>query len=777
MSLTWKALRWLCLLAMLPGIAIAPRCEAQRPFTVADDIALTYFGDPFLDKAEPIIPSPDGRYFVVHTERGRLDINRPESTLRVYKSAELRDFLIHPEKTIEPSPAWTFSRATYKDGPVITKLRWLRDSSGFAFLLTLESGDDQLFLADLRTRTIRPLTPEGEHVTGFDIRDASHFVYTVLSPAIRERIAAEKSAVSVVGTDRKMTSLLSPEIALKWHDRSELWAVIDNKRHRVEDKADHLPLAIHWRGQLALALSPDGHTLLTALTVPSIPSQWPTLYPPPYPGDAHHINPGPQDPETFDGWFDVARYTLIDLATDSIRQLPLGPLGYEADWIGLPYTDWSKDGTAIALSDTFLDREVARPDDLPTRPCAVVLDLKKNQAECIEPVMGGKPNGDREQNYHLIEGIRFDSQTKDRVILKYSGTPGGASYVRSSAGQWVEEGATVPGADSTLPVQLTVKQGLNDPPVLVATDTPTQKSRVIWDPNPWLKQVALGEVSVYRWKDAAGHALVGGLYKPPDYIPGKKYPLVIQTHGFPERDFIPSGIYPTAFAARELAAAGFMVLQVQGCPIRHTPEEGPCQVAAYESAVKQMAAEGLVDANHVGIVGFSRTCYYALEAITTSAIHFSAAAISNGIDMGYMQYLIADKLFSPDSTSVIGATPFGQGLQKWLERSPEFNMDRVTTPLLVVGVGQIDIVAEWEPYATLWHMNKPVDLILLKEGTHPLTNPAQRMVSQGSTVDWMRFWLKGEEDSNPSKKEQYERWHHLRNLEMDSRPMPPADKK
>jgi len=32
-------------------------------------------------------------------------------------------------------------------------------------------------------------------------------------------------------------------------------------------------------------------------------------------------------------------------------------------------------------------------------------------------------------------------------------------------------------------------------------------------------------------------------------------------------------------------------------------------------------------------------------------------------------------------------------------------------------------------------------------------------------VDWMKFWLKGEEDSDPAKAEQYNRWRELRNLQ------------
>ena len=72
---------------------------------------------------------------------------------------------------------------------------------------------------------------------------------------------------------------------------------------------------------------------------------------------------------------------------------------------------------------------------------------------------------------------------------------------------------------------------------------------------------------------------------------------------------------------------------------------------------------------------------------------------------------------------------------------------------------------EWEPYATLWRLHKPVDFLVLKNGTHPLSNPAQRMISQSSTVDWMRFWLEHEADSDPQKLEQYRRWSRLRDIE------------
>lgn len=68
----------------------------------------------------------------------------------------------------------------------------------------------------------------------------------------------------------------------------------------------------------------------------------------------------------------------------------------------------------------------------------------------------------------------------------------------------------------------------------------------------------------------------------------------------------------------------------------------------------------------------------------------------------------------------------------------------------------------WEPHAVLRYLRKPVELIMLKTEEHELTNPAERLASQGGSVDWFRFWLQGYEDSDPAKAEQYKRWRELR---------------
>ena len=74
----------------------------------------------------------------------------------------------------------------------------------------------------------------------------------------------------------------------------------------------------------------------------------------------------------------------------------------------------------------------------------------------------------------------------------------------------------------------------------------------------------------------------------------------------------------------------------------------------------------------------------------------------------------------------------------------------------------------WGPYAGLYSLKKPVDLILLNSNEHAISNPAERMASQGTNVDWFRFWLQGYEDPDPAKAEQYKRWRELRKLQAEN---------
>jgi dipeptidyl aminopeptidase/acylaminoacyl peptidase len=220
-----------------------------------------------------------------------------------------------------------------------------------------------------------------------------------------------------------------------------------------------------------------------------------------------------------------------------------------------------------------------------------------------------------------------------------------------------------------------------------------------------------------------------------------------------------------------------LVLQVRGdaCPIDtlNTSEEAPCAAANYEAAANELVKAGIADPDKLGIIGFSRTGYYVLEELTAGTLHFKAAAITDGVDYGYFQYLMLSDYgeddYAKEANVIIGAPPFGEGLTLWLKQSPEFKMDRVETPLQVVALNNHHSLMDmWQPYANLRYLRKPVDLIIIPDSEHVMTNPGERMISQGGAVDWFRFWLKGEEDPDPAKAEQYQRWRELRKLQQSN---------
>jgi hypothetical protein len=684
------------------GSSAAASERTRRPFTVSDDIELALFHG----ENRPVRFSPDGKYFAVYYERGRLDLNRLEDSVRFYRSQDVKAFLQSPLEGQPPSSMWVLTRSTSKEGPIISDWRWLADSSGVAFLERTDSGNQRLMLANIRTATVEPLTPEIETVKKFDIRDRSHYVFAVADSTELRNRRAEREKPAIVGTGRDFEELLFPDnelvIRARLQLRSRLWAAVGGKPFEVgHTNAEFAEIG---GGNATLALSPDGRQIVTALRVPGVPSSWKTLYWPSSAGAQSWVRAGGP----------INQYVLIDLKTGSVRPLTDAPT---ASWWwqdGNP--NWSADGRTILLPNTF----VKSKENLPTRPCDALVNLSTNSLICVEE---SKRNVDR--------------------------------------------------PNETDGLEVTVKQGLNQPPLLIATDR--RASRVIWDPNPQLKEIELGQANVYTWEDKEGREWEGGLYKPTAYKPGQRYPLVIQTHGFTESEFVPAGNpSTTGYAARELAAAGIIVLQVAEEPAHCgvgwvSPSSGSCAVSGYESAVNQLVSEGLVEAGRIGIMGFSATCFSVMEVLTTtSSLHVRAAVLNDGSTHGYLTYLTVEAAGGAELETTMGARPFGEGLQQWLKRAPDFKLDKITAPLLVVAAGPTRLLQWlWEPYAGLRYLHKPVDLILLNTNEHDLVeaNPAIRMVSQGGSLDWFRFWLQDHEDLDPAKAEQYVRWRELRRLQ------------
>src|SRR5207244_9067017 len=144
-------------------------------------------------------------------------------------------------------------------------------------------------------------------------------------------------------------------------------------------------------------------------------------------------------------------------------------------------------------------------------------------------------------NFHrhidVILDARFAAWDNREVLVtvdSYNAAPGRTDHYQMDPERgWKYAGETI-GSIETGPndLQIKVTETFKEPPLLVTARKNT--SRVLWDPNPQLQHIQLAEVSIYKWKDPEGRDWTGALYKPANYQSGRRYPLVVQTHGFVE---------------------------------------------------------------------------------------------------------------------------------------------------------------------------------------------------------------------------------------------------
>ncbi len=451
------------------------------------------------------------------------------------------------------------------------------------------------------------------------------------------------------------------------------------------------------------------------------------------------------------------------------------PTGLSRHWGHVrPTANWSDDQQSLVLSNTFLPLDTADPKEQAhreSRPCLAVLRIKSQQLTCVLPIKAGLEKNREDVSYARFVDDRSVVIHYDRSSFMPQGSISELFHQRTD-GRWILDPGAGDASTANLPIRVEIREDINHPPVIAVGKESGGTVRNFWDPNPQLSELELGHAEVFSWSDESGYQWHGGLVKPVGYMPGRHYPLVIQTHGFNERKFLSNGSFTTAFAAQALASKGIMVLQMGTNPNRGvTAQEGVDQIAGFESAVEELSNEGMIDSTKVGIIGFSRTVFHVLEALTNSKFHFAAASVTEGVTFGYYDYIInVDQdpdIYAKEAEQINGGSPVEpEGLANWLVNSPDFNMSKVKTPLLFLQPGKETVWSDWEPYAALRYLKKPVELIMLQPGTHVMTNPRQRLASETINVDWFSFWLTDKEVADSVKTDQYRRWRSLKQLQQ-----------
>jgi len=271
--------------------------------------------------------------------------------------------------------------------------------------------------------------------------------------------------------------------------------------------------------------------------------------------------------------------------------------------------------------------------------------------------------------------------------------------------------------------------------------------------NTQQKDYNWGTAELYKWKTFKGKQSEGILYKPDDFNPAKKYPLILYFY-----EKLSDGLYvyhpPSPTASRLnisfFVSRGYLVFAPD---ITYTI--GHPAKSAYDfivSAAKDLARHKWVDSQNIGIQGQSWGGIQVAQLITMTEMFKAAWAGAPVANMtsaygGIRWETGLNRQFQYEKTqSRIGATLWEKP-NLYIENSPLFHLPKVKTPLVIMA-NDADGAVPWyqgiELFTAMRRLDKKVWLLNYNGEAHNVLQRKNRkdlQIRQQQYFDWL---LKGE---------------------------------
>ncbi|HWZ32259.1 MAG TPA: prolyl oligopeptidase family serine peptidase [Bryobacteraceae bacterium] len=291
----------------------------------------------------------------------------------------------------------------------------------------------------------------------------------------------------------------------------------------------------------------------------------------------------------------------------------------------------------------------------------------------------------------------------------------------------------------------------HDQPDIQITDSTFRQMKKVTDANPQQTQILWGTSELIRYRNADGVELDAALYKPENFDSSKKYPMLIYIY---ERlsqnlhNFVRPGP-GTSINIAYYVSNGYLVLTPD--IVYTTGHPGQSALKCVLPAIQAVVDKGYVDRARIGIQGHSWGGYQAAYLLTQTNVFRAAEAgapVANMISAydGIRWGTGLPRQFQYEKTqSRIGGSIWEYPM-RFIENSPIFMVDRVTTPLLILENDGDDAVPWYqglELFLSLRRLGKEVYLWNYNGEAHGLR---KRPTQKDYTVRMQQFFdhfLKG----------------------------------
>ncbi|HEY0896511.1 MAG TPA: prolyl oligopeptidase family serine peptidase [Sphingobacteriaceae bacterium] len=270
--------------------------------------------------------------------------------------------------------------------------------------------------------------------------------------------------------------------------------------------------------------------------------------------------------------------------------------------------------------------------------------------------------------------------------------------------------------------------------------------------NPQQADYNWGTAELVKWTTPKGYHSEGILYKPEDFDPARKYPMVVY---FYEKlsdglfDYIAPAPTPSRLNISYFVSNGYLVFAPDisyeiGYPGRSAEE-------FINSGVESLKKNSWVDGSKIGIQGQSWGGYQVAHLITRTDMYAAAWAGAPVVNMtsaygGIRWESGMNRQFQYERTqSRIGASLWEKP-ELYIENSPLFHLPKVNTPVVLMS-NDADGAVPWyqgiEMFTALRRLNKPVWMLNYNGEAHNLMHRQNRKDIQVREQQFFDHFLKG----------------------------------
>jgi dipeptidyl aminopeptidase/acylaminoacyl peptidase len=285
----------------------------------------------------------------------------------------------------------------------------------------------------------------------------------------------------------------------------------------------------------------------------------------------------------------------------------------------------------------------------------------------------------------------------------------------------------------------------------VDAKTPGTLLQLTFENQDLLKEIRFGEYSSFTFPGARGDTVQCWRIRPPDFDPGRRYPLVLLMHGGPEEAW--NDRFSYTWNAHLFAAAGYVVIAPNfhgstGFGLQFLDAvKGDWGGAPYQdqmNAVDVALTWPYVDTTRLAAAGPSYGGYMA-NWVEGHTDRFRAMVSHEGLfDILTMWYSsdFVGGIEAGDIESELKAAPW-HNQRALIDIAPVTFAKNFKTPMLIIHGERdyrIDPSQGYAMFQLLQAMHVPSKLLVFKEENHWVLKPADNIFWYHAVLDWLGHW-------------------------------------